>query len=229
MEKNMFLVNNEMIEFRRAKLTDNLEQIAELIYYTDPFIYPFWFNNDIEEAKKFLPTLIKKENNLFNINNFYVAINKDNDNIVGILCAIDKSISFDHDYDEFKKINDRYKFTIENYVEELEKEIEESDNHKLLYISNICITNDLRGKKIGSKLIGYFISQMEVVGYDTFALDCLLHNLRAKNLYHSMGFKEMKEIVGFDGTDHSNVEVVSFLRKKGNYYPEEFQVSYLDN
>lgn len=70
---------------------------------------------------------------------------------------------------------------------------------------------------------------MEVVGYDTFALDCLLHNLRAKNLYHSMGFKEMKEIVGFDGTDHSNVEVVSFLRKKGNYYPEEFQVSYLDN
>ena len=70
---------------------------------------------------------------------------------------------------------------------------------------------------------------MEVVGYDAFALDCLLNNLRAKNLYHSMGFKEMKEIVGFDGTDHSNVEVVSFLRKKGNYYPEEFQVSYLDN
>jgi len=118
------------------------------------------------------------------------------------------------------------KYLVNN--EEIEKEIEESENDKLLYISNICIKNRLRGKKIGSKLLGYFISQMEDVGYDTFSLDCLLHNLRAKNLYHSMGFKEMKEIVGFDGTDHSKVEVVSFLRKQGNYYPEEFQVSYLD-
>lgn len=65
---------------------------------------------------------------------------------------------------------------------------------------------------------------MEVVGYDTFALDCLLHNLRAKNLYHSMGFKEMKEIVGFDGTDHSNVEVVSFLRKKAIIILKNFKL-----
>mgnify|MGYP003299763588 CR=1 FL=1 len=65
---------------------------------------------------------------------------------------------------------------------------------------------------------------MENTHFETFELDCLLHNLRAKNLYHNMGFREIKEIVGFDGTDHSNVEVVSFLRKKGAYYPEEFQV-----
>ena len=64
---------------------------------------------------------------------------------------------------------------------------------------------------------------MENAGWEEFALDCLLHNLRAKNLYHSFGFKEMKEIVGFDGTDHSTVEVVSFLRKKGDYLPYEFQ------
>lgn len=48
-----------------------------------------------------------------------------------------------------------------------------------------------------------------------------------KNQMYCFGFREMKEIVGFDGTDHSNVEVVSFLRKKSDYLPYEF--ANLDN
>ena len=73
----------------------------------------------------------------------------------------------------------------------------------------------MRGKRIGTKLLGYFISQMEQAGFENFALDCLLHNLPAKNLYHGLGFKEMKLIKGFS-KDESIVDVVSFLRKKGN-------------
>lgn len=226
--KNTFKVENDEIIFRRANLNDNLEQIAELVYFTDPFIYPFWFNNSIKKAQKFLPKLMKEEGHLFSIDNFYIAYDKQTKEIVGILCAIDKTSKLKIDYDKYKKINHNYKFTLEHYVEEIEKEVLESEDTDMLYISNICIKEVLRGKKIGSKLIGYWISQMEEKGYNRFALDCLLHNLRAKNLYHSMGFKEMKEIVGFDGTDHSHVEVVSFLRKKGAYYPEEFQASSLD-
>lgn len=78
-------------------------------------------------------------------------------------------------------------------------------------------------RKNGTKLLGYFIKQMEKVGYNQFALDCLLHNLRAKNQYHGFMFKEMKKIIGFDGTDHSKVEVLSMLRKKGACLPEEFK------
>lgn len=69
---------------------------------------------------------------------------------------------------------------------------------------------------------------MKNMDFNTFFLDCLLYNLGARNLYHAMGFKEMKEIVGFDDTDNSKVEVVSFLRKKGNYLPSEFQINILD-
>lgn len=221
--KNKYLVENDEIEFRRANLNDNLDDIAELIYKTDPYIYPFWFNNNIEEAKKYLKQLLTRPNNLFNIDNLYVAYDKTINHIVGVLCAIDKSLTFDHEYSEDKKTNHNYEFTIDNYIIPVEKEIEEFDEHAM-YISNLCIAENVRSKGIGSYLLGYFISQMEKQGYDVFHLDCLLHNLRAKNLYHSMGFKEMKEIVGFDGTDYSNVEVVSFLRKKGTYYPEEFQV-----
>ena len=64
---------------------------------------------------------------------------------------------------------------------------------------------------------------MEKEGFNKFALDCLLHNLQAKNLYHSLGFKEMKLINGFTGDD-SKLDVVSFLRKKGAYLPEEFNI-----
>ena len=67
-------------------------------------------------------------------------------------------------------------------------------------------------------------TQMERAGWQEFALDCLSHNLRAKNLYHSLGFKEIKEIVGFDGTDHSTVEAVSFLGKKVLIYLLNFKM-----
>lgn len=91
-----------------------------------------------------------------------------------------------------------------------------------MYVSNVCIDKNLRGKKIGTKLLGYFISQMEKVGFNRFELDCLLHNLPAKNLYHSLGFREMKLIDGFNGNENKTIEVVNFLRKKGTYLPEEF-------
>lgn len=60
---------------------------------------------------------------------------------------------------------------------------------------------------------------MEKAGYNQFALECLFHNLRVKNLYHGFMFGEIKQIIGFDGTDH----VVSILRKKGAYLLEEFK------
>ena len=90
-----------------------------------------------------------------------------------------------------------------------------------MYIPNVCVDKSLRGKRIGTRLLGYFIGQMEAAGFNRFALDCLLHNLPAKNLYHSLGFREMKLINGFTGGD-DRLDVVCFLRKKGAYLPEEF-------
>lgn len=219
--KNNFLVNREHIVFRRANENDNFEEIAELIYKTDPFIYPFWFRNNVENAKKELSRLIGEPGFFFYYDNIYLAYSQEYNRILGIIVAVDKTVDLTYDYTALKSINKRYKYTIENYLEELIKEVEAFDDDGI-YISNVCVLDGYRGHKIGSKLLGYFISQMEEEKYDHFHLDCLLHNLRAKNLYHSFGFKEMKLITGFDGTDNSKVEVVNFLRKKGEYYPQEF-------
>lgn len=126
---------------------------------------------------------------------------------------MDKSVDLNYDYSNLEAVNSNYGFTIKNYVKPIIEEVEDF-RPDTLYISNVCVDNGYRGKKIGTKLLGYFIKQMEKAGYNQFTLDCLLHNLRAKNLYHGFMFKEMKEIIGFDGTGHSKVEVVSMLRKK---------------
>ena len=217
--KNSYEVNLEDIVFRRAKESDDTRQIAALIYQTDPYIYPFWFNNSVKEAQDFLEDKIKMPGFVFNYENIYVAYDKKTEKIVGIIVGLDKSVNLDFDYSPYFK-NHNYEFTINNYVNECIKEVKDSDS---LYIMNCAVLEECRGRQIGTKLIGHFIGNMEKAGFENFSLDCLLHNLRAKNLYHSMGFKEIKEIVGFDGTDNSTVEVVSFKRHKGNYLPEEFQ------
>lgn len=222
--KESFKVNNENISFRRATKEDNIKDMARLIYYTDPYIYPFWFSNNLAKAEEVLGKLILEEGSFFYVDNLYVAHDETKDRIIGLIVAVDESVNLDYDYSELKKVNHNFDFTITNYIEGLIKEIKEINDKEYLYLSNVCVEEGYRGKKIGAHLFGYFVSQMEKVGFNKFALDCLLHNLRAKNLYHSFGFKEMKEIVGFDGTDHSEVEVVSFLRKKGAYMPEEFSV-----
>ena len=52
--KNSYLVENEFIYFRRAQKDDNMEEIAKLLYQTDPYIYPYWFDNDEDKCVGFL-------------------------------------------------------------------------------------------------------------------------------------------------------------------------------
>ena len=214
-----YAVHLEDLAFRRAKKTDDFRTIAKLIYQTDPYIYPFWFDQDLAACEKCLSEYIEKDGFIFNYNNIYVAHDKTKDKIMGMIVALDKNINFEFDYTELKATNSRYDKTISEYIEGVIKEVKSSDS---MYIMNCTVMDGYRGRRIGTRLLGYFISQMEKEGFESYALDCLLHNLRAKNLYHSMGFKEMREITGFNGVDDS-VEVVSFLRHKGNYLPEEFR------
>ena len=107
------------LEIRKATPQDNLEQIAQLIYKTDQYIYPYWFE-DIEKCKKELPPLMLEENFFFNVDNFY---NKSNGNIVGATCIVDKGTNLDYDYSNLRDVNERYRFTIDNYVKGLVDEV----------------------------------------------------------------------------------------------------------
>ena len=220
MKKNSYEINLSDIICRRAKESDNMGEIATLIYQTDPYIYPYWFENDVQKAINFLSGKILMEGFIFNYNNLYIAIDKVTNKIVGLVVALDPSVNLDFDYSPYIAINKNHKETIEQYVAACIKDVLSSD---AMYIMNCAVLEECRGRKIGTKLLGHFISYMEKAGFENYRLDCLLHNLRAKNLYHGLGFKEMEEVKGFGGYVKEPVEVVVFKRHKGDYLPEEFQ------
>lgn len=67
--------DEEQIVIRRARDGDDLERIAELIYKTDAYIYPYWFEN-VENCKNILPNFIKQDGFIFNLKNIDVAVKK---------------------------------------------------------------------------------------------------------------------------------------------------------
>ncbi len=218
MEKPEYEVNLGDIVCRRARKTDNLDEIIDLIYQTDPYLYPYWFENDIENARNFLKEKILTEGFVFYYENLYIAYDTKKNKIVGLVAAIDPTVNLDYDYTPYINESERSKYIIEKYIFDCIHEAKTIDG---IYIMNCAVLEECRGQGIGRKLLGHFIGNMENVGYNSFKLDCLLHNLRAKNLYHGLGFKEMEETQGF--TWEMPIELVVFVRHKGEYLAEEFQ------
>ena len=213
---NNFTVQNELITFRKAREDDNMEEISKLIYDTDPYIYPYWFKNDEEEAISFLKEKLKEENFFFNYNNLYVAYNETTNKIIGIINSLDNSNNLDYDYSELERVNENFNKTINNYLKVIINKVKDND---YLYISNICIDGNYRGIHIVTNFLKYFINQMEEAGFEEFFVDCLIDNLRAKNLFQDLDFNEMEETTGFDG----KLSVVSMKRKKDEYLPSEYK------
>ncbi len=80
------------IQYRRAKATDNFEQISGLIYDTDVYIYPFWFGNK-ETAIKELSKHLAEDGFFFNYQNMFVGLDENN-NIVSFINVVDKNTNF---------------------------------------------------------------------------------------------------------------------------------------
>ena len=127
----------------------------------------------------------------------------------------------EYDYSELSNVNDNYKFIVDDYLKYLINEVNEK---KFVYLTNIAVDVDYRGKKVGSRILKDWVKRTDDEGYTEIGFDCLMHNLRAKNLYHSLGFKEVAEGIGFDGTIYSTVETVFFKRKTVPYTDEDFQM-----
>lgn len=218
--RNSYEVEKDNIIYRRANIYDDFSEIAELIYRSDPYIYPYWFDDDIRSGIRSLSEMVATEGTVFNYQNCYVAYDKEGGHIVGVICAIDKSVDLNYNYDVLQGIDEKYKYTIGSYIFEIIDQVEK-DNFMSLIV--VCVSEAFRNRKIGTNLLENFISQMEEVGYEEFQTDCLLHNLRGKNLGHSLGFKEVNIFKGFDGKNPPEVEVVTFLRKKGEFLPQDFK------
>ena len=162
-----------------------MEDIARLIYQTDPYIYPYWFSDNVEEAKIVLIPLIKQDKFVFNYKYMYVAVDKGINKIVGLACIIDNKEPLDFDYTNLRNYSFNYKYTIDNYIMALINEVRELN---LPYLSNVAIHHDYRGRKIGSIMLEYVIKENRDL-YKKILLDVLSNNPSAIKLYQKLGFE----------------------------------------
>ena len=185
----MVVENNEDIIIRKARSDDNFREMAELIYETDPYIYPYWFHDDVEECKDVLAPLLDKEGFFFNYKSMHIAIDKKTNRIVGLVQVVDKKTNFNYDYSELMNISNTYDFTIKNYIFEL---INEVNTLGLPYFSNLVVHHSSRGIGLGRMLMEYILKEMRVE-----YIDVLAENKSAVELYKSMGFDRIEENYGF--------------------------------
>ena len=202
--------NNDEIIIRPANNNDDLKRIAELIYKTDVYIYPYWFEN-VENAKEELSQRLLEEGFIFNINNIDVAVDSKTNEIVGIINSYTKNSNLNYDYTNLKNKNERYNFTITNYVEHLVHDIK---NAPYAYISNICVHENYRGKKIAKKLINHVKDKYKKQLFDEIYLDVIVNNRSAVTAYEKNGFEVQSDIfTGFAGPDDNEPDVVSMSSK----------------
>ena len=202
------MIDLDKIVIRKAKKDDNLEKISELIYNTDPYIYPYWFKS-LNNCVKELSPLLLEDKFFFNINNLYVATY--NDSIIGVVCIIDKNANLNYDYSKLIEKNENYKFTIENYIYGLIDEVKESN---FAYISNVCVDEKYRGQHIGNYMLNKIIEIYKDKLYDEIVLDVLAQNPSAIKLYQNLGFKQFTEIFsGFNDPKKERPQVFSMKNK----------------
>ena len=189
---------------RKAKKSDNFGDIGKLIYLTDPYIYPYWFNNNIEEAKSIFVKLLYRKC-VFNYKNCIVAI-KDN-KIVGLILVVSKENKITDKIEDIKKVNFNYKYTIEKYVEKAY----EYCNNDIVYILNVCVLPEYRNHKIGSRLMAYLMQNFQD---KEFFLEVLANNIPAHKLYEKFGFKKVHEAKGFSGYKKPDVDIHIMIKNK---------------
>ena len=183
----MKLLKNK-IEIRNLSLSDNLEQVAELIYKTDPYIYPYWFKK-FKDWKSVLVEQIKQEGSLFNFKNIIVALNENN--VVGILVALNTQTDLSFDYNVLTKVNKNFSYTIKKYLNNIKDYIQDNT----IYIPNICVDEKFRKQKVATNLIKFVKKKNP---NKSLSLHCLSNNAPAVNLYLKSNFKIVGKQKGFN-------------------------------
>lgn len=173
---------------------DDLDKSAELIIDTEPGLFHMFFGKNQKKAKERIIKLIKRGNNFYGYNHIYLAIKEDK--ILGLSVfykgdQINKrrqEIIFMKTLDVFCLI--RLLFVEKFFINRL---ITTKYADKELYISNICVDNNNRGKGVGKYILENIIKYAKSKDCDSIILDVTKNNKKAISLYEKYGFKKIKE------------------------------------
>lgn len=179
---------SEGIVIRQLNSDDDLNQVAKLIYLTDPYIYPNWFDS-IEDGIKVIREMIDLPT-LYNRENITVAVMPDG-NIAGLVVA--KQSPF---REELKYVSQA--FSMAEIIEDKRtKEVFEAYYSKMgdtedgYYIANVAVDPQYRNRGIAASLVSAVMK-----GQDLCSLECVVANTVSWRLYQRLGFKIAYEYPG---------------------------------
>lgn len=173
---------------RPITLNDDLTRVAEIIYATDPFLFPYIFGKG-ENALEKIKALIGLEHNSFS--HRYIHGMFDGDTLLGIYIAYNaKEKSKDEDFTKvFKGLKAVWLglklLPIANLLNPPLK--------NTFYLQNLSVHESLRGKGTGKALLKDFYEKALEKGHDTVSLDVALDNDGAMRLYLKEGFQLIKK------------------------------------
>jgi len=174
------------IQIRELTLNDNLEEVAKLIYQTDPYIYPYWFEN-YNNWEQVLVRLLTTKGSIFYYKNIVIAI-KDS-HIIGIIVWLNNKTDLCYNYSDLIVVNKNFEYTINKYIKQIPPMIGND-----LYIPNVCVDINYRRKGVGYQMMSYIKSKHK----KDISLHCLADNISALNLYSKCGFKIQTQEKGFN-------------------------------
>lgn len=149
---------------RQAHTNDDAYTIIELIYNTDPYIYPVLMTGNLEDYKYML-----LEQGMYNYKNITLAI------VDGEIAGL--ALSFTKDAMLIANCHE----ALQNYYKSLQRSLDDQTE----YINNVSVFEKFRGMGIGTKLIAFIEKNTRM---SKVALDCLVENKKALHLYERLGY-----------------------------------------
>lgn len=184
----------DLLNFRYLELTDDLDEIGKLLFYTDPFIYPAFFGS-IDNATKVMREAISRGKYCFSHENIYCAFYDEKP--VAIICK-NPNGAYKWNYKEWQELFYLAKIEIPNTFDDVAKHYFELMNEEQLkgyiYILAVCVSKEMRQKHVGTELLKRFI---KLHPHDKVLLDTLEENNAGILLYKNAGFKVLNHYCGY--------------------------------
>ena len=168
------------VTVRPMNETDDAKVVAKLIYLSDIYIYPRWFDS-IEDGQKViaqmidLPTLYNRKNVLLAVTSSGVIAGA----LVGASSSLDEKEETIRKAFELAgvKSDERTHYIFEHYYAKMKNESGE------YYVSNITVDPSYRHQGIGATLLREAVKDKK-----TSHLECVKDNIGAWRVYQRLGF-----------------------------------------
>lgn len=179
---------NDQITIRPMREGDDRNQVAKLIYLSDSYIYPFWFDS-LEDAQKVLGEMMSMPT-LYHQDNIRVAVMPDGE-IAGALVA--KSFPIEEEEAHLREAFERARIPCDQRTHRVFLDYYDKmrGDQQGLYLANLAVDPRYQKQGIATALLADLIKD-----HPLCHLECVKANIGAWRIYQRLGFTITEEYPG---------------------------------